>query len=208
MLSHEIRGALTIISGFGDLLRTERSAAAKTTALEGIARAVDRIDRLVQSALDGSLGEAETGQRLRIRDLVERVAAEQRAVTGRSIDVVVQEDPWVLGSSDALERALGNVVTNALKYSLRGSHVEVFVGVAGEWATVTVADRGPGVPEGERERVFEPFERLDAHEALPGSGLGLTVVRGVAEAHGGSVGIEDRVGGGSLVRISLPLAPV
>ena len=110
----------------------------------------------------------------------------------------------VLGDESALERALGNLIGNALKYSLRSSAVEVAVGREGDWALVRVEDRGPGIPEEERERVLEPFQRLESHRDVPGSGLGLSIVRDVCAEHGGHLEIADREGGGASIRMRLP----
>jgi two-component system sensor histidine kinase MprB len=177
----------------------------RVRALDGIAHAVRRIDRLVQSALDGHLSDGRPDQLVDLAALAEEVAAEQRAISGRLIEMHVEGRPEVLGAPDALERALGNLVGNSLKYSLRDSAVEVGVGESGDHALLWVADRGPGIPAADRERVLEPFERLEAHRDIDGSGLGLTVVRSIAETHGGRVMIEDRLGGGAIVTLQLPV---
>lgn len=206
VVAHEVRGALTVISGFSELLRRELSAEDRAAALDGIQRAVRRIDRLVDGFLAGDPSTHLPGQRISLTTLAESVVAEQRAISGRGVTITTEGDPTINGVPDALERALANVIDNALKYSLRDSDVDVDVSTSGGSAVVSVADRGPGIPEDDRERVLEPFERLGGSE-VPGSGIGLAVVNEVAESHGGRLEIDERKGGGTIVRLVLPLAP-
>lgn len=205
IFAHEVRGALTVIAGFAEVMRRPLTEEDRTRALDGIAHAAKRIDRLVQSALDGRLSDGRPDQLVDLAALAEEVAVEQRAVSARQIDVRIQDRPRVLGAPDALERALGNLVGNALKYSLRDSSVEISVSTVADRALLSVSDRGPGIPEQDRERVLEPFERLESHWDVDGSGLGLTVVKSIAEIHGGRVSIGDRPGGGAVVTIELPV---
>jgi signal transduction histidine kinase len=206
MLTHELRGALTVISGYSEFLRRPLPDDERTHALDGIGRAIRRIDGLLDSAAEGRPPERDPKTPVNLAELAESVADEQRTLSLRDVTVSVEGDPVVLGTSEALERALGNLIGNSLKYSLSSSAVEVRVSEAAGRGILAVADRGPGIPEPDRERVLRPFERLDAHESVPGTGLGLTVVQSVAQAHGGDVEILDRPGGGAIVRIELPLA--
>lgn len=204
LLAHEVRGALTVIAGFSELMRRRLSPSDRQAALDGITRAVRRIDRLMQSSLEGRLGGGFEPERLELVPLVEAVAGEQRTLSGRRIDVVAQASPAVLGVTDAVERAVANLIDNALKYSLLSAAVEVRVNTEGGMGVIEVADRGPGIPEKDRQRVFDPFERLGKRDSA-GSGLGLSVVRGVADSHGGKVEVRDREGGGTIVRLELPI---
>ena len=206
--AHEVRGALTVISGFAEIMRRPIEDADRTAALDGIARAVGRIDGLVQSALEGSLASPRLQERVDLARLAESVAAEHRALSEREIPVSAKGTVIVLGDENALERALGNLVGNALKYSLRNSAVEISVAYEADWALLGVEDRGPGIPEEERARVLEPFQRLEAHRDMPGSGLGLSIVRDVCEEHGGRLEIADREGGGASIRMRLPAHPL
>jgi len=112
----------------------------------------------------------------------------------------------VLGDGHALARVLTNLIDNALKYSLEKQPVEVTIAVEGSSAVIEVADHGPGIPEEYAETVFEPFERLGRDASVPGTGLGLSVVRGVTESHGGTIVALPRDGGGTIMRMTLPLA--
>ena len=100
-----------------------------------------------------------------------------------------------------------NLISNAMKYSPAGSPVEVALEPTRGNVVLRVSDRGPGVPQPDRVRVFEPFQRAGlSKDAVPGVGLGLFVVRRIVEAHGGEIAIEDTPGGGAAFRVSLPAA--
>jgi signal transduction histidine kinase len=129
------------------------------------------------------------------------VAAEEAARVGAS---AAGEDLSVPGDERLLRRAVRNLLENARRYAGEGVEVQVARRPDGG-ADVAVADRGPGVPEAWRERIFEPFFRLPGHaEREGGVGLGLALVRQIAERHGGRARCEARDGGGSRFVISLP----
>jgi signal transduction histidine kinase len=140
-------------------------------------------------------------------DVWASLQAVQRAVDRLFPDAVIDLD-GTRGLSVRVERQdldemLGNLIENAAKYG--GGRVFVTVGRAGEMAEVLVEDDGLGIPEGQREKIFERGARLDTGK--PGTGLGLAIVRDVAEIYGGHVGLEESEDlGGLLVRLSLPLA--
>ena len=104
-----------------------------------------------------------------------------------------------------LERALANLLDNASKWSPVAGTVEVTQTATGE---VTVRDHGPGIPPDARDRVFDRFYRAPGARSMPGSGLGLAIVRRVVDAHHGSVVAEDAPGGGTIMRVSLPVVEV
>jgi signal transduction histidine kinase len=207
VFAHELRGALTIISGYSELLARELSDEDRTAALEGIQRASRRADGLVAAALAGDIEGAHIPfTELDLTQLATRVAEEQRAATGREVTVFARANPVVLGDGDALSRMLGNLIDNAAKYSPAPHAIEVEVERAQDKAVMTVSDRGPGISEADRERAFEPFERLEGAETTEGSGIGLAVVLSVARAHEGGAEILERTGGGTTIRIELPEA--
>ena len=107
------------------------------------------------------------------------------------------------GRPTALKRALANLVSNAVKY---GGAAEIALSETGEGLRVTVSDRGPGIPEEARERVFAPFYRLEASRSRDtgGTGLGLAVARSIVRRHGGDITLGDRPGGGLVVSVNLP----
>lgn len=130
------------------------------------------------------------------------IAAEEAA----RVDAAVDGTPaTVVGEERLLRRALRNLLENARRYG--GAEVEVFVAVVAGQAEVRVCDRGPGVVEAMRERIFEPFFRMPGHaEQAGGVGLGLSLVKQIAERHQGSVRCEGRDGGGSCFVLTLPAA--
>jgi signal transduction histidine kinase len=130
------------------------------------------------------------------------VAVEEAARVGAEVD---GEPVSVAGDERLLRRALRNLLENARRYG--GEEVHVCVARAGtDRVEIRVSDRGPGVPVDQRERIFEPFYRLPGHaEREGGVGLGLSLVRQIAQRHGGSVRCEARDGGGSCFVLSLPV---
>jgi signal transduction histidine kinase len=153
---------------------------------------------LLSSRLDAAHGPLERREPV---DLL-GVAAEEAARVGASAGGEALRVP---GDERLLRRALRNLLENARRYG--GDEVEVQVARHADRAEVLVDDRGPGVPEGERERIFEAFFRLPGHaERSGGVGLGLALVRQIAERHGGSVRCEPRAGGGSRFVLAIPLA--
>ncbi|MBI3648980.1 MAG: sensor histidine kinase [Actinobacteria bacterium] len=104
-----------------------------------------------------------------------------------------------------IDQILTNLVENALRYSPAGAEVEVSVTSNGDAIRVRVADRGPGIPAEERERVFEAFYRGTQRPERPGSGLGLAIAKAVVVAHGGRIWIEGVPGGGAAVVFEIPL---
>lgn len=207
LLAHELRGALTVVVGLSDLLGRGLTSSEQIAALGGINRAVVRADALIAAALEGNAApRAGTSTLVDLAALSREVVADQHAITGRDVSLEEWATPIVVGDSNALGRALSNLLDNALKYSPADSQIEVSVSVAGALAVIEVADRGPGIPEAHRAAAFEPFERLGREGEEPGSGLGLAVVRSIAESHGGSASALPREGGGTIMRLALPLA--
>jgi signal transduction histidine kinase len=118
------------------------------------------------------------------------------AIEGRAV-AVFQGKPL------ALKRCLGNLVNNALQY---GEHATIAITDSAEQLTIRVLDDGPGIPDAELERVFEPFYRLESsrNRETGGTGLGLSIARDVAQAHSGSLTLANRSGGGLEAKLVLP----
>jgi signal transduction histidine kinase len=116
------------------------------------------------------------------------------------------EAPTVVGSADDLHRLVLNLVENAYLHTPPGTPVVVSVRHAGATLVMEVADRGPGVAAEMRGRVFERFTRKGG-ETASGSGLGLSIVRAVADSHAGTVEVRDAEGGGAVFAVTLPAAP-
>lgn len=138
------------------------------------------------------------------RDPVDLLAL--AAEEGARVDAAVEGDSLtVLGDERLLRRALRNLLENARRYG--GNEISVVVAASGAQATVQVRDRGPGVPPSQRARIFEPFYRMPGHaEQAGGVGLGLSLVKQIADRHGGSVGCTPREGGGSCFELRFPVS--
>ncbi|MYV52779.1 ATP-binding protein, partial [Streptomyces sp. SID3212] len=115
--------------------------------------------------------------------------------------------PMVAVDPGLLERAVANIVENAVKYSPYGQPVTVAASTLGTRVEVRVVDSGPGVPDDAKDRIFEPFQRHGDAPRGAGVGLGLAVARGFAEAMGGTLAAEDTPGGGMTMVLTLRAAP-
>ncbi|WP_119154939.1 sensor histidine kinase [Caldimonas tepidiphila] len=199
--SHELRSPLARLKMALAML-DDASPARREALRREIETDIRELDALVEEVLLASRLDA--GAQLERRDpvallpLVVEESARFDAMAGG-------EDLETSGDERLLRRAVRNLLENARRYG--GSEPpEVEVRRAGERLQVRVCDRGPGVPESQRERIFEPFYRLPGHaEHAGGVGLGLSLVKQIAERHGGSVHCEASEGGGSCFVISLPL---
>jgi two-component system sensor histidine kinase KdpD len=104
-----------------------------------------------------------------------------------------------------MDQVLTNLIENAARYTLPASPIEVRARLEGEQMVISVADRGPGVPPVDLERIFDKFYRVLGTQRTTGSGLGLAVCKGLVEAHGGHIWAENREGGGAVFRFTLPV---
>ncbi|MDY0107072.1 MAG: ATP-binding protein [Giesbergeria sp.] len=199
--SHELRSPLTRIRMGLELMGGNQPS---PTFREEILRNIAELDQLVDEILLASrldAREADVGTVERV-DLV-GLAAEECARVDADLDASA-DMLEVAGVAKLLRRALRNLLENARRYSQ--GEITVTLRRSAEMAEVRVYDHGPGVPEPLRERIFEPFYRLPgASERAGGVGLGLALVRSIAQRHGGSVQCEDRPGGGACFVLRLPL---
>ena len=212
-VSHDLRTPLTAIkTAAANLLSTDVawSDAAREEFLQAIDREVDRLNRLVADLLD--LSRIEGGALRLDRDwndldelLREAVYRVERTAGKRRI-AIKHAAPLPLLRFDymQIDRVVANLLDNALKYSPPGSRIAISTRSADGNVDVAVADSGPGVSRAERERIFSPFYRERRSERLvAGSGLGLAISRGIVEAHGGRIWVED--GPGATFHFTLPL---
>ena len=208
--SHELRTPLTVIRT--ELEVTLADPNATTAQLRSMAETVRdatlATERLIQALL--TLARSEGGvQRRDDFDLAEaaRLALGQTGAeaAARHIDMRPTLDPApVRGDRRLLERLVANLVENAVRHNRDGGSVEVRTGRAAGLSTVEVRNDGDVIPADALPSLLEPFQRLDRGARTDGVGLGLSIVRSVAEAHGGSVELRARPSGGLVVRVSLP----
>jgi signal transduction histidine kinase len=199
--SHELRSPLARMKMAVSLLEAAPPAQRERLKNE-IDTNVAELDALVEEVLLASRLDAAPNPARNERVELLGIAAEEAA----RVDATVDGAPTtVSGEERLLRRALRNLLENARRYG--GSEVDTQVESQAGQAVVRVSDRGPGVPEAMRERIFEPFFRMPGHaEQAGGVGLGLSLVKQIAERYGGSVCCQAREGGGSCFVLSLPLA--
>jgi len=194
-ISHDVRTPLSRLR-----LALEMSGADAATA-QGMGADIEEMDQVIGQFLEFARGEKEAKARADAGALLADIGAHY-AKLGRDVRV----RPGVLAPFDfaplALRRAVANLIDNALRYA--GEPVEVEARREGASVVIEVLDRGPGVPDGEAERLKQPFTRLDpARSGRGGAGLGLAIVDRVARAHGGRLELRARPGGGLAARLVL-----
>jgi two-component system sensor histidine kinase KdpD len=212
-VSHDLRTPLATIAGAASSLLDEqgpRDPAARLELARSIYREADRLDRLLKNLLDMmriEAGAVQLGKEWHPVDEV--VGAALARLEGRLRDHTVNtafpaDLPLVLVDGVLLEQVVINLVENAVKYAPAGTVIDLSASASDREMVVEVADRGPGIPAGEEARIFDKFYRAKpAREG--GVGLGLTICRGIVEAHGGRIWAESRHGGGAVLRFSIPL---
>ncbi|WP_037857445.1 sensor histidine kinase [Streptomyces sp. NRRL S-340] len=210
-VSHDLRTPLAGIKAAVSSLRSEDvewSEEDRAELLEGIEEGSDRLDHLVGNLLDMSRLQTGTVTPLiRGIDLDEVVPMALGGVPEDSVHLDVPESlPMVAVDAGLLERAMANIVENAVKYSPAREAVLVSASAIADRVEVRVVDRGPGVPDEAKDRIFEPFQRYGDAPRGAGVGLGLAVARGFAEAMGGTLDAEDTPGGGLTMVLSLRAA--
>ncbi|GGT18489.1 MULTISPECIES: sensor histidine kinase [Streptomyces] len=210
-VSHDLRTPLAAIKAAVSSLRSDDVAWSdedQAELLEGIENGADRLDHLVGNLLDMSRLQTGTVTPLiREIDLDEVVPMALGGVPEGSVDLDIPETlPMVDVDPGLLERAVANIVENAVKYSPCAERVTVAASALGGRVELRVADRGPGVPDDAKERIFEPFQRYGDAPRGAGVGLGLAVARGFVESMGGTLGAEDTPGGGLTMVLTLKAA--
>jgi len=215
-VSHELRTPLSVVQGYTETLLEGAMKDEKNGPefLGIIDKNVRRLSSIVSDLLD--LSKLESGGQVfeprpvDVRALVERVGDAFRPVAERKRQQLVVEVPANAGTVDAdgalLERAVSNLVDNALKYTPEGGRVRMSATSDGVQAAITVEDNGMGIPEADLPRVFERFYRVDKSRSrdLGGTGLGLSIVKHIIQLHGGTISVRSAVGTGSSFTIRLP----
>ncbi|MGD0153190.1 MAG: sensor histidine kinase KdpD [Thermacetogeniaceae bacterium] len=215
-ISHELRTPLTSIIGAVTGLVDEDeiySPAARQDLLQTIKQGALRMNRLVNNLLD--MARVESGylqlnkEWCDLQDLIGVAAGRVDALRSRSMKIVAAPDlPLVLIDFVLIEQVLVNLLDNAAKYSKPGTTITITADRGDKELAVAVADQGPGIPEDDRELVFDKFYRLRTSRQIGGTGLGLTICKAIVDAHGGRIWVDGNPGGGALITFTLPLDKV
>jgi PAS domain S-box-containing protein len=216
LVSHELRTPLTSIVGYLELLVEDEAEEVSPTGrqfLGVIDRNARRLQRLVDDVLFAAQAEAgrmslDPGHMDLYEVASESVDALRPTAVERGIDLKLGRErlPAVRADRDRVGQAIDNLVSNALKFTPPGGSVDVRLRSNDGVAVVEVSDTGLGMSEEDRQRVFDRFFRAGAtRDSAPGVGLGLTIVKAIAEGHGGNVSVESEEGVGTTFRIELPL---
>ena len=219
--SHELRTPMTAIRGYAQLLTLEkfgRIGDEQRKILETIIRNIDRLDKLLNDILDVSRLESGTlkitPERCRIEEIidnaVETMEGHARLKNIRIEKMVEYDLPDLLLDKNRMEQVITNLLSNAIKFSNRNSRILVRAKRDGENVVLEVQDFGRGIPKSKLNKIFEPFYQVDTgmDRKFGGAGLGLTIVKGIVEAHGGRVEVDSKLGEGSTFRIILPVEHV
>jgi two-component system, OmpR family, sensor kinase len=210
--SHELRTPLTSIRGYAELYRTGAvsDGDALDRAMERIESEGIRMGKLVEDLL--LLARLDQGRPLEskavdVSRVVSDAVADARAIEPeRPISYQSADGALMLGDADRLRQVVGNLLTNARAHTGRSTPVHVVVRTIPTGVELTVADEGPGIDPDQAAHVFDRFYRVDASRSRDrgGSGLGLSIVKSIVEAHGGEVALETEPGKGTTFRVTLP----
>ncbi len=215
-IAHDLRTPLTVIAGYVESMR-DGVLAPTPQRLEIIYAEIERLQRMVEDLR--TLSRAEAGeltlnrQNLSVERLLHQAAAafqqqaEQRGVQLRA--QAAEKLPPIWADETRIMQVLGNLITNALRYTPEGGQVTLSAARDGEWMVLQVSDTGSGIAAEDLPRVFDRFYRGDTARSEQGgeSGLGLAIARAYVQAHGGEISAASQVGQGSTFTIRLPLQP-
>jgi len=214
-ISHDLRTPLVSIIGVLSSLREEGMGlddAARTNLIQVATEEAERLNHLITNLLDVSRIEAGairiSRQPSDVQDIV-GVALEQSGSRSGSRPIKIDIPtalPFVSVDFGLIVQALVNILDNALKYSPPDSPIDISGRQVALQVEIVVADRGIGIPPEDLQRVFDKFYRVHRPDNVTGTGLGLSISKGIIEAHGGRIAAENRPGGGTVVRLTLPVA--
>lgn len=218
-VSHDLRSPLTAIRASVESLLDQgivQSGREQENLLHNISSQASRLGRLVDQLLD--LSKIEAGVLSLDRDwtelpilIADTIAKFEGLNKGCRIEQSLSPLPLQYVDPDCFVQVIWNLLENAYRYASPYSAIKVEASWTGTEVLIGVSDHGPGVPLEEREKIFRRFYRLDRDHngaAMQGNGLGLAICRGIVEAHGGSIWVEERLGGGSVFYFTLPLPKI
>ncbi len=211
-VSHDLRAPLAAAKAAVSSLRSADvtwTAEETDELLAGADESIDQLARLVDNLLDMSRLQAGALSLQAVPASLEEIVAHALADLGpqaRGVQLVTSYGlPLALADPALLERVVVNLLSNAIRYSPAGAPPTVTASALGDRVELRVIDRGPGIPAADRDRMFEPFERLGGDTSQAGAGLGLALSRGLTEAMHGTLTPEETPGGGLTMTVSLPV---
>jgi two-component system sensor histidine kinase KdpD len=213
-ISHDLRTPLSSITGALSSLRDEKNSLETESRRELIDLAWEeagRMNRFVSNLLDMTRLEAGAlkikKEPYDVQDLLGScLGSLEPRLKGKKVKIDIPSDlPLVPMDSVLMAQVMGNVLDNALKYSPPGGMIEVAARIRENWLEIEVADQGPGIPGEYLTQVFNKFSRITRANGTSGIGLGLTISKGIVEAHGGKIWAANSPGGGSKITFALPL---
>ncbi len=210
--AHELRTPLTALSLQIQLAERAKTDEARQKAFGRLKEGVKRATRLVTQLLTMARLDPDNSNKpmlpVDLNQLIKSVA-EDLSVIAQQKNIEIKADEGspavVIGNEDALRLVVSNLCDNAIRYTPENGHIVISAWKDGDEAVLQVADDGSGIPEAERERIFERFYRAEGTQTIPGTGIGLAIVRRVAELHGGKPSIHEGLNGkGVAFRITIP----
>jgi two-component system sensor histidine kinase KdpD len=212
-VSHDLRTPLAVMKGAASTLVDDADALSPGTRrdlAQTILEETERLERLVANLLDMTRLESGAVQLQKEWQSIEEIVGGalvrvEPRLAGREVTSRIPAQLSARFDAVLMEQALVNLLENAAKHTPEGTPIEVNAAREGGEVVIEVADRGPGLPPGEEERVFEKFHRAPSVRPTPGVGLGLAICRAIATVHGGRIWAQNRPGGGASFKIALPL---
>ena len=211
VLSHEIGTSLTTIDGQAFRIKklafsgTASDVDSRSEKIRQAVRHIEEVVRQVQIAAEVDQGKIyfEPGE-INLANLVAEVVQQSGAEQRISLDTTALPiKMW--GSADMLHQAIGNVISNAIKYSLPDTNIAVLGRTEDQFALLSVSDCGRGIPGSEQAKLFEPYYRASNSRGIHGTGIGLFVVQRYIKSHGGAIEISSELGVGTTVTIRIPI---
>ncbi|HEX3563889.1 MAG TPA: ATP-binding protein [Acidimicrobiales bacterium] len=213
-MSHELRTPLTAILGFGQLLQLEDLSPDNADSIDHIVTAGQHLLQLINEVLD--ISQIESGhlslsmEPILLREVVTEIVSLMSPIAAaHAVNVEARglEGLAVWADRQRIKQVLLNLVSNAIKYNRQGGSIVITGSVSADTVALTVADTGVGIPESSLDRLFVPFDRMEAtNSGIEGTGVGLSLSKALVEAMAGTIGADSEVGQGSRFWVELPVA--